>query len=618
MAWSVVGNEVYLTEDGVGLSDNWNSVPTADLALFDAGVWATSTATVPYDADAAWLFDIRQVQIANSAGTFVSPATREQGNNPSMWNDMLVLPRPAYTFGEAFTGTSGVTVTEHLGRIPIPISTSATINLDTAAQITTGALPEWTSVPRLYANALSLTYDAITGYPWWSLIINSGFGGPAPFTVTEPLDFYVVFKDPCVVKVPESLAPEGAWLMVVGRFRVLSSAASDAEAASNLCNPAQSIGDIVAFVSNNTEFVADAATGRTLRGPYLLVDSLAAVSLKQRFRLWLSVPGAAFAKDSTSWDPPGDNNPVLKNLDGPDLFLYVYYVIEKSVDNTGAPPFDYVSIGTWADEYDRWAGGSFDSDGAGIAVKRFLASDLLGNLLNSDYLTSLVLTQQDAWNKNDALPGDLLGGVRVWIPDGGLGSGLRYVRSFDDVFAATVPDPMNPGAAPVDVTPKAVDPEAILDEAGALHLLFATFPRRMFEGVPELITPDNGWGIWHGVALPSGLSLRVGGGAEVSTVHGKDIVIRPKTLGGDWRDLVAPSNAWAADPRRYIDPNIIRDAAGNWVVLAGCERFVPKPRYLTTSIIRREPTTTIFHTDPLTRIEGAYADLSWPWTAAFR
>ena len=51
----------------------------------------------------------------------------------------------------------------------------------------------------------------------------------------------------------------------------------------------------------------------------------------------------------------------------------------------------------------------------------------------------------------------------------------------------------------------------VSDDAGALHLLFATFPRRMFAGAPELITPDNGWGIWHGVAQPSGLSLRVGG-----------------------------------------------------------------------------------------------------------
>lgn len=155
MAWSVVGNEIYLREDGASLVDCWNSVPYARPALFDAGVWATTTAMAPYDADAAWLIDIRQVQITTSATLVAPPATLSQGVDTAAWSE--AIPPPIFTFDEVVTGTAWVTVPPggHLGRISVPLSASAVIDVALngaapASLTATSPSPEWTSVPRLY------------------------------------------------------------------------------------------------------------------------------------------------------------------------------------------------------------------------------------------------------------------------------------------------------------------------------------------------------------------------------------------------------------------------------------------------------------------------------------
>lgn len=376
--------------------------------------------------------------------------------------------------------------------------------------------------------------------------------------------FAVHYKDPSVVELPAG----GGYLMLLSRLR-----SYDAVAAVDTCGgcpvaalggPATTIGDIVAFWSDNPEF--DDGAG-TVRGPFLIVDSLDALpGISLRF--WLSVPGGA----------------VISNGDVQALF--VYYQVEASADpdplQAGAAT--YPDGGVTNSEYFAvlghypYASRSATRVFSGApAVRRIALDDLLAHVGDAAS-AGTGSTDEAAWTRSDAVPGDLLGQVRIWLCNVAEYGPMPQVRLFDRVYEQ--------GSGTSRWFPRVADP-APVDSGKALTLYFSTID---VEG--HVPAPGDGYGIWRGVAVDGaaeggptlvqtttiegqsedGTIMTVVETIEIEPIYGVDFLacsaIDPVT--GLPKDQLAE-----AVGTNYVDPDPVW--SGVWRVLFGVPKYNGDP-----------------------------------------
>ncbi|MDI7269145.1 MAG: hypothetical protein QME96_14240, partial [Myxococcota bacterium] len=474
--------------------------------------------------------------------------------------------------------------------------------------------PVRTGVPTQYEGVVELGYETIAE------VSRGSFGSFAQELAVREGRFGVVFKDPHVIELPDEMG--GGWLMVLARYRVPagflatrqdSPTTAWAEAGATklvrqavdpaieydtsellaLAKAETSAGDVVAFHARDPGFTDD------LRGPFLLVDSLRAVPRQAGFRLWLGVPSAAVATDPTT----GEQS------------LYVHYVVESNhgLDQDGGLvgfPLDSrlsdEEQSLWLAAEDAWAGGGFEEQGRGIAVKRIAAATVRRRLNPSSFFGP---KDERDWTHEDALEGELFGRVRILVPVGASSGPSYVVRTFEEVFPAG-------GSPPVKVDPAAI---ACGDD---LHLFFCARERNpatdLIQSAP-LVDGTNGHGIWHAVAVPSGTQLAGADSGQVwEAVHGRDFVVRrcrievsPGGGGATWPDQVVASDVTLDPPRVYQDPDPSWQPDGGIMVLMGASR----------ATWYDPPNDDFFEAwlpGPLVRVDGDSHDVCWDWSDAFR
>ena len=312
---------------------------------------------------------------------------------------------------------------------------------------------------------------------------------PWPGHQTQRHTLQVRYGDPDYVELPDG---QGSLLL---RSRIMKSAEDQTMGAT----PGNSISDVVAWWSPDDRFDHSG-----VRGPFLLVDGLQARPGLQ-VRSWLGVPAAV--------------------VDDGDL--YVYYASEAT-----DPPF-----------LDSAQGADLEGFEGGIAAKRIKLSRLLQEVESAGPAGTLDPT---SWSHKDAVPGKLLGPIRVWAAIAGKEDG--HV--------------VEPLITRVPGDNKVVDPDPVRCEAG-LQLFLTLLP----EG-PINQRAGKYHGLWHTTALPKGTRLTVGG-VTMRTTPGRDFIVAPVDSEGS-ADLLSPAPS-ASHPlsQVFLDPDAVRLPDGSWLVYGG-------------------------------------------------
>jgi hypothetical protein len=329
-----------------------------------------------------------------------------------------------------------------------------------------------------------------------------GANGPAPATID------VTYKDVSVVRLPDA-----SWLLVAARYRTPTSNPP------RPATPGASLGDVVAWRAADPAFTED------LRGPYWLVDGQDALPGEAR-PAWLGVPGA------------------LVSGAGDGLHLDVYYVVEPG-DDVGPPPAPAQRPSGVPDpaqkpDPNRPPDPSQKPDpnrapdpaqkpapglSPGVALKRFEWAALSAVLSEPAPLES-------AWELTDAVPGALLGRVRVWSAAATPGA----VRPFETAF---------PDGAPL----RFADPAPFSCGSSPADLFLAAIPQPRSGG-------PNGHGVWHAAGIPTGATLCAVADAgpcdAIAAVAGLDFLIAPGGPASPSRLATSTATAF------YVDPDPLR------------------------------------------------------------
>ncbi|MES2641705.1 MAG: hypothetical protein V4850_19590 [Myxococcota bacterium] len=412
----------------------------------------------------------------------------------------------------------------------------------------------------------------------------------------EPLPLDVTYKDVSVLQLPDR-----SWLMVLARYRIL--AADPPRPAV----PGGSLGDVVAWRA------LDPAFTRGLTGPHWLVAGRHALPDEAR-PAWLGVPSA------------------LVTGEGADLRLDVYYVVEP--DDAGgrsyldamrdpgardrqegpmAQPGPMVQPGAQPMAQPEGRGPRppgvlgptpppkpHDGQGptpppkppdgrgphparpapdglaSGVAVKRFAWAELLARL-------EAPAPPEEDWEAVGALPGELLGRVRVWAAVGAEGEARRFEAAYDGA-TVRLADPA---------------PFACADRPALFLAAINGFGPFADGGA------WGGHGVWRAAGLPAGESIcAVADGLHACTptptVEGRDFVVAAGAASSPDR-LVGSSAAGL-----YVDPDPVRLPFGRVRVAIG-NLGAPDG-----------PGTTPTNDAELTWFTGAPVDACRPWTEAWR
>ena len=294
-------------------------------------------------------------------------------------------------------------------------------------------------------------------------------------------------------------------------------------------------------------------------------------------RAWLGVPSLAFVTADSQSTPS----------------LFVYYQAESNhglgyaYDATGtatgveavtAPPFKTTvasalstsGADTSASDYDAAIARSGSDELRGVWAKRI---DVVGGARTGSILDLLGSpTAEDTWTQRDAVPGELLGRVRVWVAQPGHSPN---VRRFESAF-----NTLSSGG--VEYPPWLADPVAVTagfgTDAEQLCLYFAANPDQALTssgvinaGASGTNAVPNRHGLWRGAAVPEDTRLAVlVGGATTGTVFavlGRDFVVRPPGGTDPLGDCVKPSSG----PSGYYwyDPDPVELPDGSWRVYSG-------------------------------------------------
>ncbi|MDP2307818.1 MAG: hypothetical protein Q8P18_17465 [Pseudomonadota bacterium] len=336
----------------------------------------------------------------------------------------------------------------------------------------------------------------------------------------------VTYKDVSVLRLPDQ-----TWLMVLARYRIL---AADPPLPAF---PGGSIGDVIAWRA------LDPAFTQGLTGPHWLVDGRDALPDEAR-PAWLGVPAA------------------IVTGEGEGLRVDVYYVVEpdEPAPRQGPDPARLAS---------------------GVAVKRFAWDTLLGHL---------VAPAPPEVQAPGALPGELLGRLRVWAASGGEGEARPLETAYDGADVRLV-DPA---------------PFACADRPSLfLAAINATGP--FAEGGAW-----GGHGVWRAAGLPTGASICSvpdvpGACTPTPTVEGRDFVVSAGGAGspGGSPDRLVVSGGSGI----YVDPDPVRLPGGGVRVAVGSLGAARRPR---------APDDGNPGPEGLTWVAGAPKDACRPWTDAWR
>jgi hypothetical protein len=308
---------------------------------------------------------------------------------------------------------------------------------------------------------------------------------------------------------------------------------------------------------------ADPGFTQDVRGPYWLVDGQDALPGEARLA-WLGVPGALISADDGA------------------LHLDVYYVVEPGEQQPGAgigPKVEPARVEARKVEAPkvearqpvngagpRRSGPPDPSQkpdpnrppdpsqkpdpnrppdpsqkpvagiAPGVALKRFDWAELRAVLSEPPPLES-------AWELTDAVPGALLGRVRVWVAARTPGAVRPFEATFSDgpPLRFADPAPFSCGDAPAD-------------------LFLAAIPQPHGDG-------PNGHGVWHAAGVPTGATLcaveEAGPCTTTPAVAGLDFLI---AAGGPAsRSRIAASTSTAF----YVDPDPLRLPLGGLHVAFG-------------------------------------------------
>lgn len=420
----------------------------------------------------------------------------------------------------------------------------------------------------------------------------------------EPLSLDVTYKDVSVLQLPDR-----SWLMLLARYRIL--AADPPRAAV----PGGSLGDVVAWRAQDPAFT------RGLTGPHWLVDGRAALPDEAR-PAWLGVPAA------------------LVTGEGADLALDVYYVVEP--DNAGGRSYldamrDSATAGVPAGASAQ-PGPSAQREGrgprppgvqgptpppkphdgqgptpppkphdgqgpkpppappdgrgppdparpdpnrlaSGVAVKRFAWADLLARL-------EAPAPPEASWEAVGALPGELLGRVRVWAAVGAEGEARPFEAAYDGA-TVRLADP-----APFSCADRPALFVAAING-------FGPFAKGGAWG---------GHGVWRAAGLPTGTTIcavadGLGACTPTPTVQGRDFVVAAGATSSP--DRIVGSDAAGL----YLDPDPVRLPYGRVRVAIG---NLGAPEGPGTS-----PSNDANDAE-LTWFTGAPVDACRPWTEAWR
>ena len=266
-----------------------------------------------------------------------------------------------------------------------------------------------------------------------------------------------------------------------------------------------SLSDIVAWWAPDPDF----AEG--LKGPFLLVHTLD-WDPDLDYRGSIGVPGAAVVGE------------------GADAAMYLYYAAEA----TRSTPY--------VDAVEGYEGASYE---ARTGVKRIRLSDLRQAIRKGG-------GDELSWTIADAVPGELLGGVRIWTPEAGSSptdDPLR-LQPLDDIY---------------EVAGRPVDPCPFTCAKGLQ--LFST---RMPEG-GNFDAIAQGQGIWHATTLPEGRRIRTDDGEEHTARYGVDFIVRAPNSEGETPDLIQSDADLPASTRErvLIDADVIELSPGRITVFTG-------------------------------------------------
>lgn len=418
-------------------------------------------------------------------------------------------------------------------------------------------------------------------FSYWTLYLSTG----DKRLVSGQVDYL----DPSVVPVPSSLG--GGYLMLLERKRSRLDGVRTLEERPDLDLPDEprrpgsvhapasiaesGVFDIVAFWSENPEFTDPDFTG-AVKGPIFLVDSLEALP-DANFRVFAGVPSAAFHHDPQTGE----------------FSLYVYYTVdfpetpylnaERASYHDEAPSSDYSS---WVQPPGGGKAKGF------IACKRFDWDTLL------DAFTAPEVEAD--WSR--AVEGELLGRVRIWVPQPTtrlrrraaellVAFGATVTRATDpevEAVSSAEPDPVispvrrldrrrgSVQAAPRDRGHGPDPGSAPPTSGGPLHVAGSDFVL-FFRGVPDgaLSGAADGQGLWRASAMPDDVLMEVEDddalytSAHRSTVFGVDYVVTPVDPAGASRDSVAPADTSTGNP---ADPDPVRVRqrfSAEWWVFGG-------------------------------------------------
>lgn len=398
------------------------------------------------------------------------------------------------------------------------------------------------------------------GWPYMQLTYGQASDGTRYFdATTETADFWVIYKDPCVVEVPGG----GGWLMLLKRIRVhrVDVAANDPELARNeilqadtrLSKPGGCYADVVAYWAPDPSFTDG------LVGPFLMVHSLDALDFDHR-RAWLGVPGGTFV-----------------NVDGED-WLYLYYVVEAHDPGAGAVGAEAAEPVVEEDDPHQywqrrtktvvWTEAAWDPSASyssynvsrtdtvygpeslapvtrGIAVRRVRLSDLSVAFSGPAVTEDCWRTDRRSCGWSGVVPGENLGLVRLWMAPERAGGAVR-VRAFGSVFPEV----------------READPMPVVCDDGAMALYFSA--------IGDAPTSTSGHGVWRAAGLPEGqpftrLAERP---TPYTAIFGVDFVMSAESdpaRGAVSIDQIVASSGTSL----FIDPDPVRLPDGSVRVFVG-------------------------------------------------
>lgn len=431
----------------------------ADPVVLGGGCAVSSTSTIRVDGGGDVFlrcFGVRGSRMFEDASLWALDSYYPSADEYDAWNDYkasgatLSEGYTCTTFSDADSwieyvdsaplGTTGLTAGAEDGIIEV-IAVALTTNADGTVSDPIRPVKQ-TCVP-YKRSSYAITTDRVTAYD------------EAGATIAQkPGTFQVTYGDPCVIRIDSG--DHHGYLMLTTRTLWQPPYAS--------ADPGDMLNDIVVWWSETAEFTEPA-------GPVLLVSGLDALPDQTgQFRMWISVPGGA----------------LLESPDGVES-LYVYYVyhaFEPGDDKTSPPPgtewWDTRGTGadTWMSAVRRWRSKQGVAE-QGMAVKRLDLQTILDAIDAGAY-------SESSWAYTDAVAGDLLGHVRLWVASSEPSSGYE-VRPFQAVF---------PYAKAVDPMPLVCDDE--------LTLYYAA---NIVEGAGSRVGSRFGQGVWRAMALPQYLDV---------------------------------------------------------------------------------------------------------------